>query len=307
MFIKKVNFVVFLALAVVCGFGLSFLVGANVDEGLTSGDISKANLYSKQMPDPEASVIEELLRNDPDYLMAAQSDLSIIKERVMILDELTKKTLKSCTKLPEFEDLMLTVSSLQAKAYNTNLAVDAANKGLEEILNGKSSPEYEVSSNNAYLGFEKIGNQLAIGQDIVNAAVEYTENNEGETADSIASLAADWIAYCYDNAVVSGSDEKQAILGDYVNELNASNLAKSMVIAISHKMGSDVGHKMGSDLGQKMGSDLGQKMSSDLGQKMSSDLGQKMGSNLGHSITVLQHTSNKSMLGKQGVQARELE
>ena len=249
MFIKKVNFLVCLALALVCGFGLSFLVGANVDEGMTSGDISKANLYNKQMPDPEASVIEELLRNDPDYLMATQSDLSIIKERVMILDELTKKTLKSCTKLPEFEDLMLTVSSLQAKAYNTNLAVDAANKGLEEILNGKSSPEYEVSSNNAYLGFEKIGNQLAVGQAILEATARYSENNEGETADSLATLAADWMVYCYDNAAVNGLDDKLASLEELMNSSDVANLGinskpavvcKKLVVTTNGKKSAEV-------------------------------------------------------------------
>ena len=266
MFIKKVNFLVCLALALVCGFGLSFLVGANVDEGMTSGDISKANLYNKQMPDPESSVIEELLRNDPDYLMATQSDLSIIKERVMILDELTKKTLKSCTKLPEFEDLMLTVSSLQAKAYNTNLAVDAANKGLEEILNGKSSPEYEVSSNNAYLGFEKIGNQLAIGQDILEATARYSENNEGETADSLATLAADWMVYCYDNAAVNGLDDKLASLEELMNSSDVANLginSKPVVcksLYVAQKQAEGVVQKQTALVGQKVGASVDMKV-----------------------------------------------
>ncbi|MCQ2072394.1 MAG: hypothetical protein MJY96_04650 [Bacteroidaceae bacterium] len=265
MFIKKVNFLVCLALALVCGFGLSFLVGANVDEGMTSGDISKANLYNKQMPDPESSVIEELLRNDPDYLMATQSDLSIIKERVMILDELTKKTLKSCTKLPEFEDLMLTVSSLQAKAFNTNLAVDAANKGLEEILNGKSSPEYEVSSNNAYLGFEKIGNQLAIGQAILEATARYSENNEGETADSLATLAADWMVYCYDNAAVNGLDDKLASLEELMNSSDVANLGMRPAVCknliVVQKQAAVVGQKQAEGVVQKQAAVVGQKLS----------------------------------------------
>ncbi|MBQ0095026.1 MAG: hypothetical protein KBT49_04500 [Bacteroidetes bacterium] len=275
MFIKKVNFLVCLALALVCGFGLSFLVGANVDEGMTSGDISKANLYNKQMPDPEASVIEELLRNDPDYLMATQSDLSIIKERVMILDELTKKTLKSCTKLPEFEDLMLTVSSLQAKAYNTNLAVDAANKGLEEILNGKSSPEYEVSSNNAYLGFEKIGNQLAIGQAILEATARYSENNEGETADSLATLAADWMVYCYDNAAVNGLDDKLASLEELMNSSDVANLGINSKPAVVCK-NLNVVQKQAEGVVQKQAAGVGQKQTALVGQKVGASVDMKV-------------------------------
>lgn len=275
MFIKKVNFLVCLALALVCGFGLSFLVGANVDEGMTSGDISKANLYNKQMPDPESSVIEELLRNDPDYLMATQSDLSIIKERVMILDELTKKTLKSCTKLPEFEDLMLTVSSLQAKAYNTNLAVDAANKGLEEILNGKSSPEYEVSSNNAYLGFEKIGNQLAIGQAILEATARYSENNEGETADSLATLAADWMVYCYDNAAVNGLDDKLASLEELMNSSDVANLGiNSRPTEVCKQL--IVDQKQAEGVGQKQAAVVGQKQTALVGQKVGASVDMKV-------------------------------
>lgn len=288
MFIKKVNFLVCLALALVCGFGLSFLVGANVDEGMTSGDISKANLYNKQMPDPEASVIEELLRNDPDYLMATQSDLSIIKERVMILDELTKKTLKSCTKLPEFEDLMLTVSSLQAKAYNTNLAVDAANKGLEEILNGKSCPEYEVSSNNAYLGFEKIGNQLAIGQDILEATARYSENNEGETADSLATLAADWMVYCYDNAAVNGLDDKLASLEELMNSSDVANLGINSKPAVVCKQ---------LFVAQKQAEGVGQKQAAGVGQKQTAVVGQKLSESVAHTVK-LSSKNVEGVLGK---------
>ena len=226
MYIKKLNFAIYLVLALVIGFGTSFLIGnVNVESDQLTGDISKASVYSKQMPDPESTIIEELLRNDADYLEATKSDLSIIKERVEILSELTKKTIESCGKLPEFDDLMLPVSSLQAKAYNTSLAVDAATQGLEQILDGNSSPEYEVSSNNVYLGFDKINNQLEIGQSIVNVANDYIENNE--KAGDIASLADEWMQYCIDNAVISDSEDALASWDEELTNLQNTKLAET--------------------------------------------------------------------------------
>ena len=229
MFIKKVNFVVCLVVAVVLGFGASYMFKADVDEGMTSGDISKASVYSKQMPDPEATVIEEMLRNDTSFLASTQNDFSIIKERVEVLGELAERTISSCGEMPEFEDLILTIQSLQAKAYNTNLAIAEANSGLEKIVAGKSDANFEVNSNKVYIGFEKIGNQLAVGQYFVTVATEYVENNEGETADMIAGLAGEWMEYCVIDAVICDSEEKLAGWETIANEVSNTRLGSRVV------------------------------------------------------------------------------
>ena len=67
MYVKNSNFAIYLVLAALVGFGISFLfLSSNVPGSLLSGDISKANVYSNQKDDPEFSLIEEKLKLLPD-------------------------------------------------------------------------------------------------------------------------------------------------------------------------------------------------------------------------------------------------
>lgn len=234
MFVKKVNFVIYLALALVVGFGASFLFGKqSVQSDLVSGDISKASLYSNQKADPETTVIEEKLKNDEAFLNTTKLSMALLKERVEMLDELTGNTVKACADVPEFKEVMKSIESLQAKAFNTNLAIDAAAKGLEKLVEGQSAPEYEVASNNTFIGFNKIENQLSVGKEFVKTAEAYLEGKEGKKAEQIAAVASEWVRYCVQDAALNNSDENLAYWQNTVQQ-NVANTT-----ALCDKQGGD--------------------------------------------------------------------
>ncbi len=226
MFVKKVNFVIYLALALVVGFGASFLFGKqSVQSDLVSGDISKASLYSNQKADPETTVIEEKLKNDEAFLNTTKLSMALLKERVEMLDELTGNTVKACADVPEFKEVMKSIESLQAKTFNTNLAIDAAAKGLEKLVEGQSAPEYEVASNNTFIGFNKIENQLSVGKEFVKTAEAYLEGKEGKKAEQIAAVASEWVRYCVQDAALNNSDENLAYWQNTVQQNVANTTA----------------------------------------------------------------------------------
>ncbi len=212
LFIKKVNFIVYLAVALVLGFGFGCLVrSTGVQDDLLAASVAKASLYNNQKEDPAVSVAEEKLKNDSEFRESTLEVMELLKERMAGLSDLTDRTLKACSEIPDFIELNTTFQSLQAKAYNTNLAIESVTAGIDKILEGKSAPEYEVASNNVYIGYQKINKQLEAGKRFVDAAEEYLKNNmESENAPAVAELITDWSVYCAEDAVLNGKEDELA-------------------------------------------------------------------------------------------------
>ena len=237
LFIKRFNFIVYLTVALAVGFGFGYLVKSKgLQDDLLTADISKTSLYSNQKSDPAVDIIEEKLKNDTAFLNDTQCAISVLKERMSILNDLTAKTIGICSGIPEFEDMEITFTSLQSKAYNTDIAIENAKSGLKKVASGKKAPEYEIASNNMYIGYQKIQNQLAVGKTFVDIAKTYVENNEGETADKISRLIAEWSLYCAQDAALNRSDEELAYWEVKVNELDHMDKlsAKEITNSIAH-------------------------------------------------------------------------
>ena len=212
LFIKKVNFVVYLVVALVVGFGFGCLIRTNsIQDDLLAANIAKASLYNNQKEDPQLSIVEEKLKNDTEFRESTIEIMDLLKDRMAGLNELTERTLQTCSEIPDFIELNTTFASLQTKAYNTNLAIESATSGIEKIMNGESAPEYEVATNNVYIGYQKINKQLEAGKKFVDVAEEYLNNNmENENAPAVAELVTDWSVYCAEDAVLSGKDDEYA-------------------------------------------------------------------------------------------------
>lgn len=208
MYVKKSNFAIYLVLAALVGFGIGFLfLSSNVQGSLLSGDISKANVNINTKDDPESSVIEEKLANDEEFYNTTKDALSFIESRVDDLEELTSKTIEVCSDIPEFKNAIKDIISLNAKAYNTQLSINSTSSGLDKLASGKKAPEHEQTSNNIFIGFQKIENQLAIGKAFYETASDYLEGKEGEEYDELAELAAKWSIYYAQDAYLNNSDE----------------------------------------------------------------------------------------------------
>lgn len=206
MFIKKTNFVVFLVLALVVGFGLSYVFNTNVDGELTSGDISKASRYNNVKEDPETAVIVEKLQNDTAFFNQTAESVNYLKERVSSLASLTEETARICSDIPELSFNVPAMNSLSAKASNTSAAFENVADELEHIADGKNAPEYEQTTNNAFIGFQKIENQLNAGRTFVESADSFLSDKNLDEHKELAGLVALWSVYCAEDAVLTDND-----------------------------------------------------------------------------------------------------
>ena len=201
MHVKNQNFAIYLILAVVVGFGLSFLFGGlSVRSDLLGGDVSKANRYYNQKEDPSFTVIEERLRNDGEFLDRTKGAMGFLQSRMTVLSELTEKTIEACAGIPEFQPLMVELQSMNAKAFNTAKALSNANDGLDKMVAGRYAPEYELYSNQAYIGFSKVESQMDLGEKFCRIATSFLEGKDAGQYEQIAQLLSVWEVYCIENS-----------------------------------------------------------------------------------------------------------
>ena len=231
MFVKNSNFVIYLTLALLVGFGASALLFSGSQSSLLSGDISKATRYNDVKEDPTFSAIEEKLQNDEKYLNSTKFAYALIGMRVDDLEDLSRRTIDLCSDIPELREAIKTVVMINAKAYNTKQAVSLATSSLDKIAAGKKAPEYEQASNSVFLGFQKMECQMSIGKAFVKEAVNYLEGKEGEEYSKIADLVTEWSVYCMQDALMNDSDKDVEYWESELTEMSAGSslaLAKSI-------------------------------------------------------------------------------
>lgn len=227
MYVKNQNFAIYLILAVVVGFGLSFLFGGlSVRSDLLGGDVSKANRYYNQKEDPSFTVIEERLRNDGEFLDRTKGAMGLLQNRMTVLSELTEKTIEACAGIPDFQPLMAELQSMNAKAFNTAKALSNANDGLDKMVAGRYAPEYELYSNQAYIGFSKVESQMDLGEKFCRIASSFLEGKDEGQYEQIAQLLTVWEVYCIENSQMVADwhcpdiDPRDTVLHEQMQEGN---------------------------------------------------------------------------------------
>ena len=231
MYVKNQNFAIYLVLAVVVGFGLGFLFGGlSVRSDLLGGDVSKANRYYNQKEDPSFTVIEERLRNDGEFLDRTKGAMGFLQSRMTVLSELTEKTIEACAGIQEFQPLMAELQSMNAKAFNTAKALSNANDGLDKMVAGRYAPEYELYSNQAYIGFSKVESQMDLGEKFCRIATSFLEGKDEGQYEQIAQLLSVWEVYCIENSQMVADwhcpdiDSRDTVLHEQMQEGNRDKI-----------------------------------------------------------------------------------
>ena len=217
MYLKNSHFAIYLAAAALVGFGASFLLGTSDSQnGLLSGDISKASRYNNVQEDPEMSVVVEKLQNDTSFFNQTKRSIEYLKTRVSSLAVLSEETARLCNDIPELNSNVPVMKSLSVKANNAGSAFDAVSSSLDLIEEGKKAPAYEQDASNAYLGYQKIGNHLEICKEFVESAGKYLEDKDLEENKDLAGVVALWSVYNAQDAVMMGNEENVKYWGDKI-------------------------------------------------------------------------------------------
>lgn len=152
-------------------------------------------------------VIEERLKNDGEFLDRTKGAMGFLQNRMIVLYELTEKTIEACDGIQEFQPLMTELQSMNAKAFNTAKALSNANDGLDKMVAGRYAPEYELYSNQAYIGFSKVESQMDLGKRVYDVSFAYLAGKRGDQYKPLADIAVVWSVYCAQDAYMNGSNK----------------------------------------------------------------------------------------------------
>lgn len=227
MYIKNSNFAIYLGVALLAGFGLSFAVGTHSSSDFVSGDISKAKNYFGAVEDPQESLFDEKLANDSEYYKMTQATMDLLQERMDVLADLTKRTESVCGGIEEFTPVLKSINSLHAKSYNTSIAVKAATEAMKKALDGKHT-SFEKNSTDAYIGYMRITSQLAAGKQFVDIATSYVEGKDPSECEDICRLVGDWSIYCVLDAALNGQESEVSYWRAKSEELSGSEALAGM-------------------------------------------------------------------------------
>lgn len=243
MYIKNSNFVIYLVAAAIVGFGASFLfAAADFQNGLGSGDISKASRYNNVKEDPDVAVVVEKLQNDTAFFNQTKSSIEFLRDRVSSLATLSEETAKLCGNIPALNANVPAMNSLSVKAYNTGIAFESVSDELERIADGKKSPAYEQTTNNAYIGFQKVENQLGAAKAFVESANDYLSDKEVEKNEELAGMVALWSVYCaQDAAMMEDKDNMKYWNGKLNFDASTTQALRNTVNTFDKKLLNQIG------------------------------------------------------------------
>ena len=225
MYIKKINFVIYLILAAVVGFGLCFLLrGLATESGFLSGDISKAGKPGSESSSPAMSAFQEKIVNDTTEFNKAVESLTVLTSLMEEFNELVSITAAASEGKDELASSLEQLLKIKQIASNARDNGAMALESLNAIAEGKkSSINYELASQNLSLAFLMVDRQVNVGKQYVNDVDMFLRGKDVEEYHDLAYARDLWAGYCAREAAMNKDGKEMDYWSSKGNILPASD------------------------------------------------------------------------------------
>ena len=210
MYIKKINFVIYLILAAVVGFGSCFLVrGLVAEDGFLSGDISKADKSRMESLSPAMSAFQDKVVNDTTEFNKALESLTVLTSLMEEFDELVSITAAASEGKDELSSSVGQLLKIKQIACNARDNGAMALESLRAIAVGKkSSINYELASQNLSLAFLMVDRQVSVGKQYVDDVDLFLRGKNVEEYHDLAYARDLWAGYCARKAAMNNDGKE---------------------------------------------------------------------------------------------------
>lgn len=210
MYIKKRNFVIYLILAAVVGFGLCFLQrGLVVEDGFLNGDVSKAGKSRMESLSPAMSVFHDKVVNDTTEFNKAVESLTMLTSLMGEFDELVSITAAASEGKDELASSVGQMLKIKQIACNAMDNGAMALESLNAIAEGKkSSINYELASQNLSLAFLMVDRQVGVGKQYVNDVDLFLRGKDVDEYHDLAYARDLWVGYCAREAAMNNDGKE---------------------------------------------------------------------------------------------------
>ena len=245
---KKV-FIIAACIIVVAAVGviLSPMVDWPVDSDKSSGDIGKAERFSREETEP-ISNMQELLQNDSAYKDGIVVSYVVMQTRAQQFDALVEMTNEAAGSVQEFADVLAQLNANREMIGNVCEQLKTAGDNLEAVLAGKDCPEVEQNTINAALAYTTLQKQNQLANKFIEVADSYLKENDG--TDQLKLVRDSWVDYQQMTAALDG-DEKAA------DELEKKGYLLTPEQSVAAMAGDNIGYRLRMVNSAALASELG--------------------------------------------------
>ncbi len=178
--------------------------GWPVDSSKTSGDIGKAERFSRKDAEP-ISNMKELILNDADYKDGIVVSNVVMQARANQFDALVRLSNDAAGSLKDFEAVLSKMNAAKEMVGNVCQTLGTACEDLDATLGGEDRPDLEQNTINASLAYLTLQKHNDLADAFIETADKYLKNNTGD--DKLKLVRDSWLDYQLMTAALEGNDK----------------------------------------------------------------------------------------------------
>lgn len=206
---KKKSIIILIAVVAVLAAGMisSHFFDWPVDSSETSGDIGKADRFSREMESEKLTNMEELLKNDTDFKDGIVVAQTVMQTRAMQFASLVDMSNEVAGNIPAFAEVLKDMNEASKMVANVNNSLAEAAENLNAALSGEECPDLAQNTINAALAYTTLQKQNSLANRFIETTDKYLETAQGD--DHLKLVRDQWLEYQRMTAALEG-DKKSA-------------------------------------------------------------------------------------------------
>ena len=217
---KKKSIIILSSVIAICGLGWvsSHVIDWPVDLSDASGDISKADKFSRKQVSEKLTNMEELLQTDSafrDDIVVAQV---VMQTRAAQFGTLVDMSNEVAGNIPAFAEVLKEMNASREMVDNVASSLAESAEKLNAALSGEECPDLAQSTINASLAYTTLQKQNNLANRFIETTDKYLETAQGD--DKLKLVRDQWLDYQQMTAALEGDKASAEALAKKGNLLS---------------------------------------------------------------------------------------
>ena len=173
-----------------------------IDNRDTSGDIGKANRFSREIEAADLSNMEELLKTDSTFKNGIVAAQVVMQTRTVQFGTLLDLSNEVAGNIPAFAEVLKDMNANSEMVNNVASSLAESADNLNAALSGEECPDLAQSSINASLAYLTLQKQNNLATRFIETTDKYLETAQGD--DKLKLVRDQWLEYQQMTAAIEG-------------------------------------------------------------------------------------------------------
>ena len=224
---KKLTIIVCSVLAVlVVGLLVNHFFNWPIDSRDASGDISKANRFSREMESEKLTNMEELLKTDTTFKDGIVVAQMVMQTRAVQFGALVDMSNQVAGNIPAFAEVLKEMNATLEMVNNVANSLLESGNNLEAALSGKECSNLEQTTINASLAYTTLQKQNKLANKFIDTTDKYLKTAKGD--DHLKFVRDQWVDYQKMTAALDGDKDAAEAMAKKGNLLSGEKALVAM-------------------------------------------------------------------------------